>query len=138
MTIPNTSIDIKGIASVISSARLEVPAYQRSFVWDEQVQEFLDDVGDAFSRSKEEYFLGSLVVISAPDSELITVLDGQQRLAVTSLLLAGISDQFHDRGDEKRSQEIRRQYLTKFDILEGTEHPQLKLNQTDDAFFAQC
>lgn len=135
MPILNTSIDTKGIASVLSSARHQVPVHQRSFKWTEEARELLDDVGEAFSRNKEEYFLGSLVVICPAEGERITVLDGQQRLAVISLLLAGIADQFDDRGDEKRSQEIRRQYLTKFDILEGTERPQLKLNQTDDVYF---
>ena len=135
MPKPSTSIEIKGIASVLSSTRLEVPVHQRPFKWTEEVGELLDDVGAAFDRSKEEYFLGSLVVISAPEGERTTVLDGQQRLAVIALLLAGIADQFDDRGDEKRSQEIRRQYLATFDIVEGTEHPQLKLNHTDDVYF---
>jgi hypothetical protein len=135
MTIPSTSIETTGIASVLKSTKLEVPVYQRSFEWTEEVQELLEDIGEAFSRNKEEYFLGSLVVINAPEGERTTLLDGQQRLAVISLLLAGIADQFDDRGDKKRSGEIRREYLTKYDIIEGTEHPQLKLNLADDMYF---
>lgn len=135
MPIPSTLIETTGIASVLRNTRFQVPVYQRSFVWAEEVQELLDDVGEAFSRNKEEYFLGSLVVITAPEGERTTLLDGQQRLAVISLLLAGIADQFDNRGDNKRSQEIRRGYLTKYDILEGAERPQLKLNLADDTYF---
>jgi hypothetical protein len=62
-------------------------------------------------------------------------LDGQQRLAVVSLLLAGIADQLDTFGDKKRAQAIRGQYLSIFDITEGVERPQLKLNQTDDPYF---
>ncbi|MBE0415149.1 MAG: DUF262 domain-containing protein [Dehalococcoidia bacterium] len=132
---PNTTIEMKGIASVLSSTRLEVPLHQRVFTWTEEVQELLEDVGEAFNRKREDYFLGSLVIIAAREGGRPNVLDGQQRLAVISLLLAGIADQFHDRGDERRSQEVRSQYLTTFDIREGTERPQLKLNHIDDAYF---
>jgi len=130
-----TSIEIKGIASVLSTTRLEVPVHQRSFEWTEEVVEFLDDIGDAFNRNKEDYFLGSLVIISAPEGDRPKVLDGQQRLAVVSLLLAGIADQFDNTGDKKRAQAIRGQYLSIFDIAEGVERPQLKLNQADDPYF---
>ena len=135
MPKPNTSIEIKGIASVLSSTRLEVPVHQRPFEWTEEVVELLDDLGDAFSRNKEEYFLGSLVIISASDGVRPKVLDGQQRLAVVSLLLAGVADKFDNIADKKRAQAIRSQYLSIFDISEGIERPQLKLNQNDDSYF---
>jgi hypothetical protein len=95
----------------------------------------LDDLGDAFNRNKEEYFLGSLVIISASDGVRPKVLDGQQRLAVVSLLLAGVADKFDNIADKKRAQAIRSQYLSIFDISEGIERPQLKLNQNDDSYF---
>jgi hypothetical protein len=135
MPKPNTSIEIKGIASVLSSTRLEVPVHQRPFEWTEEVVELLDDLGDAFNRNKEEYFLGSLVIIAASDGVRPKVLDGQQRLAVVSLLLAGIADKFDNIADKKRAQAIRSQYLSIFDISEGIERPQLKLNQNDDPYF---
>lgn len=131
----NTAIEIKGIASVLSSTRLEVPVHQRPFEWAEEVVELLDDLGDAFNRNKEDYFLGSLVIISASGSVRHQVLDGQQRLAVVSLLLAGIADKFGNIADSKRAQAIRSQYLSIFDISEGVERPQLKLNQNDDPYF---
>lgn len=135
MPKPSTSIEIKGIASVLSSTRLEVPVHQRPFEWTEEVIELLDDVGDSFARNKEDYFLGSLVIISAPEGERPKVLDGQQRLAVVSLLLSGIADQFDNRRDTKRAQAMRGQYLSIFDIAEGIERPQLKLSQADDLYF---
>lgn len=134
MPIPSTSITIKGIASVLSYTRHQVPIHQRSFEWTEEVQEFLDDVGEAFNR-KEEYFLGSLVVISTPETKRTIVLDGQQRLAVISLLIASIADRFKESGDQDTYLEIRREYITKYDITERTLRPQLSLNQLDDAYF---
>jgi len=135
MPRPGTSVETPGIASVLKSTKLEVPLHQRSFEWTEQVEEFLEDVGGAFSSNREDYFLGSLVVISAPEPERPKVLDGQQRLAVVSLLLAEIANRCGAIGDKKRCDQIRGEYLFKYDILDGTEHPQLKLNSTDDIYF---
>jgi len=100
MPRPGTSVETPGIASVLKSTKLEVPLHQRSFEWTEQVEEFLEDVGGAFSSNREDYFLGSLVVISAPEPERPKVLDGQQRLAVVSLLLAEIANRCGAIGDK--------------------------------------
>lgn len=133
----NTDIQAKGIASVVADASLEVPLHQRPFEWkaNDEVQEMLEDVGSAFGRNREDYFLGSLVVVGATGGERAKVLDGQQRLAVVSLLLASIADEFEKRGEAKRAQAIRNRYLVTFDIVENAERPQLKLNQADDAYF---
>ena len=136
MPRPNASIDLKGIASVLTGNRLEVPVHQRPFEWTVQVEEMLTDIGQSFSsRSKEEYFLGSLVIISGSGGERDKVLDGQQRLAVTSLLLADIVNEFKKRNDEERAVAISRDYLLKFDIKSGQSSPQLKLNRVDDPYF---
>ena len=135
MPKPNTSIDLTGIATVLSTKRLEVPVHQRSFEWGVEVQEFLEDIGGAFGRNGEEYFLGSLVITGVGEGERPKVLDGQQRLATVSLLLAGIADEFNERGDKRRGQAVQDQYLATFDIASGTERPQLKLNQADDPYF---
>lgn len=135
MPKPNTSIEIKGIASVLSTTKLEVPVHQRPFEWTGEVLELLDDVGGAFGRNKEEYYLGSLVIISATEGQRPQLLDGQQRLAVASLLLAGIAEKLKELGDDKRAQGVRSQYLTSFDITEGVERPQIKLNRIDDPYF---
>lgn len=135
MTRPNTLIDLKGIASVLGSVKLQVPVHQRPFEWTEEVREMLDDIGEAFNRKEAEYFLGSLVIISASEGQRPKVLDGQQRLAVASLLLTAIGNEFEKRGESRRAQGVRDQYLFKFDISRGTEHPQLMLNQIDDPYF---
>ena len=135
MPIPSTSIVTRGIASVLSTTRLEVPLHQRPFEWTEQVGELLEDIEGAFGRNKEEYFLGSLVVTAARDGERPKVLDGQQRLAVISLLLASIANQFEDRGEARSAVEVRREYLAKYHIKQGIELSQLKLNYLDDDYF---
>ena len=55
--MPKSNVDIqaKGIASVLAESRLEVPLHQRSFEWraNDQVQELLEDVGDAFRQPSD-------------------------------------------------------------------------------------
>lgn len=130
-----TSIELKGIAAVLKEQRLAVPVHNRSFEWGAtEVRELLDDVAGAFDRA-EEYFLGTIVIISPTDHEPPKVIDGQQRLATVALLLAGIADCFANAKDDDRSREMRTQYLMPFDIESGEKHPQLKLNQIDEPYF---
>jgi hypothetical protein len=135
MPIPSTTITIKGIAAVLKDEALDVPVYQRSFEWTEQVSDFLEDVGGSFERKREPYFLGSMVIIAPEGHKRGKVLDGQQRLAVASILLACIADNFDSLGKKDPSDSIRTKYLTSFDFAQATQRPQLKLNQADDAYF---
>lgn len=70
------------------SVYFSVPDFQRSYAWSpDEVTELLDDVYEEASRST--YFLGSIVLAGENPFQ---VLDGQQRLATVSLLLAAIAD----------------------------------------------
>lgn len=129
------TIELKGIAQVLTATRLAVPAHQRSFEWEAEVLELLDDIDNAFALGQSEYFLGTLVIIAANPQEPPKVLDGQQRLATATLLLAAIADRFEAIGDADRAGGIRREYLAKYDIVANEESPQLRLNEVDDPYF---
>lgn len=135
MPIPNTNISTKGIIAVLKDEALDVPVYQRSFEWTEQVSDFLEDIGGSFEKNKEPYFLGSMVVISQSSNQRGKVLDGQQRLAVASIFLACIADEYDKLRQSEPSKTIRDRYLESFDFAQGTQRPQLKLNQADDTYF---
>ena len=65
-----------------------VPVYQRDYSWDkEQTSSFWDTV-QAAARENTEYFLGSLVLVKTSAKQVLEVLDGQQRLATLTILLA--------------------------------------------------
>jgi len=129
------TIELKGIAQVLTATRLAVPAHQRSFEWEGEVLELLEDIESAFVREQNEYFLGTLVIIAASPPEHPKVLDGQQRLATTTLLLAAMADRFETIGEKDRAAGIRRDYLAKYDIVANEESPQLRLNEIDDPYF---
>ena len=74
------------------SRLLEVPFYQRSYVWDEeQWDRFLTDM-EFVTKTKKPYFLGSIIFKNGPTpntwdnfSDCKIVIDGQQRL--TTLII---------------------------------------------------
>lgn len=76
------------ISGVFNGSRLlEIPFYQRAYVWgEEQWGRFLGDM-EFVTASKRPYFLGSIILKQASSgntwsevSEVRTVIDGQQRL----------------------------------------------------------
>lgn len=76
---------------------LEIPFFQRSYVWDEeQWVRLLEDV-ESVSKNKEPYFLGSVILKQQSTStkreygDIRTVIDGQQRLTTLSILLKVLS-----------------------------------------------
>lgn len=82
--------------------RFEIPAYQRPYSWTtEQAGELLDDLLYA-ARDVENiesvneyspYFLGSIVIIKAGDSEpLAEVVDGQQRITTLTILFCALRE----------------------------------------------
>lgn len=89
------------IKSTISSENLtieklfsdfyQIPSYQREYVWgkDKEVKEFFDDIFERFEDNSIEYFIGSIIVCLR-DNNLYEVIDGQQRIITTYILICAI------------------------------------------------
>jgi len=88
----------RSISDILNGARvLEIPFFQRSYVWeDQQWDRFISDM-ESISASNKPYFLGSIILklqdtkASHGIGDKRTVIDGQQRLTTLSLLLKVIS-----------------------------------------------
>src|SRR5215469_11171490 len=88
-------IDQVNIGNALKNRKLWVPSNQRDYSWkDKHVTSLYDDFEEAINKNAHEYFLGSIVVIKGADNKRF-VVDGQQRLATSLILLAAIRD-FHD------------------------------------------
>ncbi len=78
------------IANIFNGHRiLEVPFYQRSYVWQkEQWQRFLEDMA-YISHCKQDYFLGSVILKQQMTDVAVndhrTIIDGQQRFTTLAL-----------------------------------------------------
>ena len=69
-----------------------VPDYQREYVWTEkQITQLLEDINEQIDSSSSEYFIGTILV-SPRDGEKghYDVIDGQQRLTTTFLILCAL------------------------------------------------
>lgn len=131
---PSTNLDFEGIAHILRDKPLAVPPYQRAYSWDlEQVKTFWEDLRASVTAQAESYFLGT-AVITRQDEHWV-VIDGQQRLATTSLLLAAIRDAFLERGDTERASVIERDYLASRSLKSAELRPRLTLNPADAEFF---
>lgn len=130
-------IDLEGIGHALSDNLLAVPMYQRSYAWEERhVADLFQDIATCIRKSESEYFLGSIVVTQATSGRP-EVVDGQQRLATTTILFAAIRDWFYSKGDTNRVQDIEKDYLLKRNFRTQEIDPHLRLNQVDQDFFSK-
>lgn len=64
-----------------------IPLYQRNFAWGEtEIIQLLQDLYENFSLNIP-YYVGTIVYIRRGDTNILEVIDGQQRLTVLTLLL---------------------------------------------------
>ncbi|GIH97774.1 DUF262 domain-containing protein [Planobispora siamensis] len=130
---------LPGIAELLETRELSVPTYQRSYSWraEEQVQDFWSDLSNAF-KEHGEYFLGAVVLTTdVGGSDRRKVVDGQQRLATTSLLLAAIRDELRSCNLRRKAEIIERDYLAKETLESDGKEPRLTLNHSDNVYFRQ-
>jgi hypothetical protein len=77
----------KTLADVLRGNFLRIPRFQRPYDWDrDNLTEFWNDLKD---RSEPEYFMGSLVVFGDhKERNLLSIVDGQQRITTITIMLA--------------------------------------------------
>lgn len=127
---------LEGIAARIKNSNLEVPVYQRSYAWgDSQVQDYWSDLFSSFKMGSNNYFMGTLVIKSEAGVDRDTIIDGQQRLATTMILLAAVRNAFREKSDDKRAESIQSDYISTTDLGSASEIPRLLMNSEDKLFF---
>lgn len=106
------SDDFTKVGILLKSGIFAIPAYQRDFSWNIRSCETLAEDVMRISQSKDDHFLGSIVVMSIDDAfkgssaqgdpeniecgeevDLFHVVDGQQRLTACSLFLCALRDE---------------------------------------------
>ena len=123
-----------GLGSALKHARLVVPPHQREYAWTErEVTQLLQDFAKAISDGEPTYFLGTIVTIPRHDGTL-DVVDGQQRLATTAILLAAIRDYLVGK-DNVLVEAINNEFLTGIDRNKRSREPKLRLNTDDNDLF---
>ena len=138
----NTSFmeaDTQGIGEFIQHRHFfRVPDHQRDFAWtDEEVEQFIDDVTGALQGSAEDYFLGLVVVVEPEDDEVWEILDGQQRLATTTMVYAAIREWLHSSGFEEDAIKLQHDFIGSRELGETEAVPRLTLNINNRAAFRE-
>jgi Protein of unknown function DUF262/Protein of unknown function (DUF1524) len=122
-----------GLGSILKHYQLSVPSNQREYSWtDKEVTTLLQDFSQAISEEENGYFLGTIVTI--PKSGTLEVIDGQQRLATTSILLKCIHDYLMPI-DEDLAASVNTDFLVGYNRPSKQFIPKLSLNLRDNDFF---
>jgi hypothetical protein len=115
-----------------------IPGYQRPYAWTkEQARDLLDDLTGFMDEragnidDMPPYFLGSIVLIKAPDTPNAEVVDGQQRLTTLTLLLSALRANLPHQASEVTSLI----YEKGSTILRRDDHFRLTLRDRDREFF---
>lgn len=91
----------QSLKDVFNKAVLEVPFFQRSYIWNkENWEELLNDLYE----TQATHFLGTIILKKEPtrfwDSEKYVIIDGQQRLTTLSILIKALYDCMEDKQED--------------------------------------
>ncbi|GLT22954.1 hypothetical protein GCM10007933_24150 [Zoogloea oryzae] len=124
------------------SPQFVIPIYQRNYSWTAaQCRQLWSDLMRAGRDEKvNAHFIGSIVYVerglsSVTSQEALLVIDGQQRLTTSTLLIAALAKHFETQGlsellDTFSHKKLRNYYLLNPDE-EGERHFKLILSETD-------
>ncbi len=117
-----------------------VPRFQRAYSWSkEQIKELWDDITTNIQiNSKEdikheEYFIGALVLVGDDKSNVLQIVDGQQRLTTITILLSVLCERFKELKKDNLAEAIFKNYIEGQDD-DGKNYFKLD-NETPKPFF---
>lgn len=117
-----------------------VPRFQRAYSWSkDQVKELWDDIianiqiNNEKDVSHEEYFIGALVLVGDDKSNVLQIVDGQQRLTTITILLSVLCERFKELKKENLAEAIFKNYIEGQDD-DGKNYFKLD-NETPKPFF---
>lgn len=126
-----------GIGELISQKkRFRVPRHQRDYSWSlEEVETFISDIQEAIKRKANDYFIG-LIVLHGPYGGVWEILDGQQRLATTTMLFSAIRQWLTESGYNADATQIDQEFIA---LRRLGQEPiaRIELNSNDQAAFEE-
>lgn len=120
------------IGKLLKNYRFEVPKYQRYYSWREESNIYLEDVLGAIEKG-EEYFIGPMI-LSSDDRNEYKVIDGQQRLITTAIIISVIRDIYAKKGFTESASLIYNGYLIEKEVY-SSGNLRLTPSRIDKDFF---
>lgn len=107
-----TQFDHDQLGHLLADHLLEVPRFQRSYSWDQgNVEEYLADL-EAARKKAVSYFMGTVVFADEmAKGGRRKIVDGQQRLATTAILIVAIRDTLKHYGKQQQADKTDERYL---------------------------
>ena len=129
------SVHVRAMEEILKrDSYYEIPLYQRNYDWDfdDHVIEFWNDLKKEYeSNLREKYFFGTLMLVNTyEEKDRFIIIDGQQRLTTSLILIIAFRDYFLEQGDT-----IKVDSLNKTLITEYTKLPRLTLNVYNKDYF---
>jgi hypothetical protein len=118
-------------------SRYVVPHHQRDYSWSEdEIDQFISDVEEALLTGQPEYFLGLMVFMPVGD-RIFRILDGQQRLATTTLLFSAARRWLRDRGYDDDAAKIQSDYIAERELGGRNQTARIVLNEINNPVFEE-
>lgn len=94
-----------------------IPVYQRNYTWtyNREVKQYFEDLKNVIEGKFDQHFMGILIYLDKPldfASREFSVIDGQQRLTTTFLILYAIKELMLQKGLDDEAQRLDAQFLT--------------------------
>lgn len=119
-----------------------IPVYQRNYTWtaNKEVRQYIDDLCAVLKNKYDKHFLGILIYLDTPldsFSREFSVIDGQQRLTTTFLMLYAIRDLLNetkDPGNITLASQLENQYLNNQFVQDKLKFKLKPLVNDDDVY----
>lgn len=94
-----------------------IPVYQRNYTWTakNEAKQYFEDLKKVVLGNYSNHFLGIIIYLDTPLGPFtreFSVIDGQQRLTTTFLMVYAIRDILLERGEKEKAELLEQQYLT--------------------------
>jgi hypothetical protein len=129
--------DVMGIGKLISErGNFRVPDHQRDYTWPTgAVEQFLDDIDTAVKNNEPDYFVGLIVLVEPGTDNSWQILDGQQRLATSTMVYSAIRSWLLQNGFDKDALKVQERYIGISELGEEKDRPRIALNVKDRDIF---
>lgn len=94
-----------------------IPVYQRNYTWaaEREVKQYFDDLQSVLKGDYRNHFMGIIIYLEKAidfSSREFSIIDGQQRLTTTFLIIYAIKQLLVNCGDSEKVKQLEGQYLT--------------------------
>ena len=94
-----------------------IPVYQRNYTWnaDREVKQYLEDLDNVLKGDYKNHFMGIIIYLEKAidfSSREFSIIDGQQRLTTTFLIIYAIKQLLVNINDMEKVKQLEGQYLT--------------------------